>query len=272
MNADLDLAIRAARAGGAILREGLDRELDVAEKDDQRSSIVTWADLRSQEEIVRIISEARPGHAIVGEEGSGGADESDHTWYVDPVDGTTNYSHGLPCYCVSIALCDAAGVAAGVVFDPWHDDLFAAARDGAATHNGTPMAVAPTATLRSSLLSTQVQSDDPAVWERYLDRVRRFLGAGRAVRSLGSPALAMAYVARGWLDCFCEEHMSPWDTLAGALLVERAGGRVTDFAGHARPVAAHADVLATNRLLHDELVALLLEPSAAPTAGGESRA
>ena len=251
------VAAQAARVGGAVLRSALGRDLETAEKDGSRSSIVTWADLRAQEEIVRVISTAFPDHAIVGEEGNAGAAASEHVWYVDPVDGTTNYSHGLPQYCVSIALRDPEGIAVGVVYDPWRDDLFAATRDGVATHNGRTLRVAATAELRESLLSTQVQSDDPAVWERYLRRVRGFLGVGRAVRSLGSPALAMAYVARGWLDCFCEENMSPWDTLAGALLVERAGGRVTTFAGEPRPLDAPADVLASNGRLHAALVSLL---------------
>lgn len=262
MRGPAQVAVEAARKAGGLLRAGIEQELLVDEKDGSRSSIVTQVDVRAQEEIVRVIASAFPDHAIVGEEGSAGEAGADYVWYVDPIDGTTNYSHGLPQFCVSIALCEPGGVSVGVVYDPWHEDLFVATRDGHATHNRQPMTVAGTAELRGSLLSTQVQSDDPVVWERYLERVRRFLGVGRAVRSLGSPALAMAYVARGWLDCFCEEEMSPWDTLAGSLLVERAGGRVSDFEGTPRPTDRHSDVLATNGLLHDQLVALLTAATA----------
>lgn len=264
-----EVAMDAARAAAAILQQGLERDISISEKEESRSSIVTWADLRAQEEIVRVVSAAFPDHAIVGEEGLAGEEGGDFVWYVDPLDGTTNYSHHLPLYCVSLALCDSEGVALGLVLDPWRDDLFLATRGEAATHNGRKMSVATTRELRGSLLSTQVQSDDPAFWERYLERARAFLSVGRAVRSLGSPALAMAYVARGWLDCFCEEAMSPWDTLAGTLLVECAGGRVTDFEGSDRPADRHCDVLASNGGLHDELVALLATP-ASPRKGREN--
>jgi myo-inositol-1(or 4)-monophosphatase len=255
----LDVAVQAARAGGSVLRQGLERDLTVEEKEQSRSSIVTWADLRSQEEIARVIGAAFPDHAVRGEEGDAGAPDGEHVWYVDPVDGTTNYSHGFPCYCVSVAVVTADRIAAGVVYDPFREDLFAAECDGPATHNDVPMRVAPTAELRASLLSTQVQSDDPEGWARYLSRARAFLEVGRAVRSIGSPALAMAYVARGWLDCFCEEAMAPWDTLAATLLVERAGGQVTAFDGSDRPLATASDVLASNGLLHEQLIAVLNE-------------
>lgn len=258
-----EVAVRAARAGGAVLREGLARDLEVTEKDNSRSSIVTWADLRSQRVIAEVIGRAFPDHTIRGEEGDAGRASAEHVWYVDPVDGTTNYSHGFPCYCVSVAVVDGQGIAAGVTYDPLREDLFAASRDGEATHNEAPIKVAATAELHASLLSTQVQSDDPRMWERYLDRVRAFLGVGRAVRSIGSPALAMAYVARGWLDCFCEEAMAPWDTLAGTLLVERAGGCVTTFEGELRPLDRSADVLASNGRLHAELLSLLTKPDLA---------
>lgn len=259
----VDVALEAATAASAVLAQGLERQLDVREKGADRSSIVTWADLRSQEAIVGVIERAFPDHVIRGEEGNAGAGAGAVSWYVDPVDGTTNYSHGLPYYCVSIAAADTDGIAAGVILDPVRNDIFVATRDGDATHNGERMQVSATAELRSALMSTQVQSDDPEMWERYLDRARALLGVGRAVRSLGSPALAMAYVARGWLDCFCEESMAPWDTLAGTLLVERAGGVVTDFEGSGRPVDGTTDVLASNRLLHDDF-ASLLSPGTAP--------
>jgi myo-inositol-1(or 4)-monophosphatase len=135
--------------------------------------------------------------------------------------------------------------------------MFTAIRDGGATLNGCPIMVSANTQLRSSLVSTQVQSDDALVLDRYTGRLRTFLGVVRAVRSLGAPALALAYVACGRLDAFFEADMSPWDTLAGTLLVEEAGGLVTTFAGVHRPTDHRADILATNGPLHGDILARL---------------
>lgn len=260
----LEIAIEAAKAGGAVLRRGLDRDLETHEKDASRTSIVTWADIRSQEEIVRVIRGAYPDHTVVGEEGTVGQGGGDSVWFVDPLDGTTNNSHGYPFYCVSIAQCDPRGIAHGVVYDPYHEDLFVAVRGGGATHNGRRIAVSSIRDLRASLIATEVQSDVPAMLDRYAERSRRLVEVARAVRAPGAPALALAYVARGWLDAFCEPDLSPWDTLAGALLVQEAGGHVTTFDGSPRSVDRHATILASNGLLHQELLKLL-EPEIAST-------
>lgn len=266
----LDVAVEAARAAGAVLLEGRERELEIHEKDGSRTSIVTWADLRSQEEVVRVLRAAYPEHAVVGEEGPAGDPGATHVWFVDPLDGTTNYAHGFPFYCVSVALRDPGGIALGVVYDPFHEDLFVATRGGGATHNGRPLAVSRIRDLRGSLLATHVQSDDPSVLDRYARRARRFVGVARDHRATGAPALVLAYVACGRLDGFCEEQMSPWDTLAGTLLVEEAGGRVTTFDGASRPLDGHSDILASNGPLHDRLLELL-EPETELALAGEER-
>jgi myo-inositol-1(or 4)-monophosphatase len=227
------------------------------EKDSSRTSIVTTTDLRSQEAIVRVIRRSCPDDLIIGEEGEDGESHALSRWYVDPLDGTTNYAHRLPFYCTSIAYCDAGGIGIGVVHDPLRNDMFVAVRGGGATRNGERIAVSAHRHLRNSLLSTQVQSDDPAVLDRHAARLRSFLNAARAVRSLGAPALALAYVSCGWLDAFCEDNMSPWDTLAGALLIEEAGGRSTTFGGTPRPFDQRADILATNGHLHEQLIHIL---------------
>jgi myo-inositol-1(or 4)-monophosphatase len=253
----IDVAIEAARAAGKILKVGRERDLQVEEKDSSHTSIVTWADLQSQAEIFRIIRARFPSDAIIGEEGTDGDATNRSRWYVDPLDGTSNYSHGLPFYCISIAYCDNAGIALGVVLDPFHDDLFVAERDKGATHNGSPISVSDHRELRTSLLSTQVQSTDPAVLDRYAARHRRFAEAARAVRSLGAPALALAYVARGWLDAFCEPNISPWDSLAGQLLIEEAGGTVSTFTGKPRLIDSYSDLLGTNGHIHERMIGLL---------------
>jgi myo-inositol-1(or 4)-monophosphatase len=251
----VEVAIEAAKIAGAVIQSSNGAELNVQEKDSSRTSIVTAADLRSQQEVMRVIRRACPHDLIVGEEGSDGKRTSPSRWYVDPLDGTTNFAHRLPFYCVSIAYCDADGVAIGVVYDPVRGDMFTAVRDGGATLNGRPIAVSANHQLRSSLLATQVQSDDAEVLDRYTSRLRTFLGVARAVRSLGAPALALAYVACGRLDAFFENDMSPWDTLAGTLLIEEAGGLVTTFGGAARPTNDKADILATNGHLHGDMLA-----------------
>jgi myo-inositol-1(or 4)-monophosphatase len=253
----LDVAIAAAKNAAAVIQANNGADLNIQEKDSSRTSIVTAVDLRSQQEIIRTIRQAFPHDLIVGEEGSDGKGTSASRWYVDPLDGTTNYAHGLPFYCVSIACCDEVGIAAGVIYDPLRDEMFTAMRDRGARLNGSPIAVSANTQLRSSVVSTQVQSDDAAVLDRYASRLRGFLGAARAVRSLGAPALALAYVACGRLDAFFEADMSPWDTLAGTLLVEEAGGRATTFDGLKRSTDQKADIVATNGRLHEQITARL---------------
>jgi myo-inositol-1(or 4)-monophosphatase len=262
----LEVAIEAAKIAGAVIGSSNSTDLSIREKDSSRSSIVTVADLRSQQEVIRTIRRAFPHDLIVGEEGVDGNGPSPSRWYVDPLDGTTNFAHRLPFYCISIAYCDADGVAAAVVYDPTRREMFTAVRNGGARLNDSPITVSPNTQLRSSLLATQIQSDDEKALDRYACRLRRFLGMARAVRSLGAPALALAYVACGRLDAFFEADMSPWDTAAGALLVEEAGGRVTTFSAAARPIDQKADILASNTLLHHDILAILIQPSD-PTSG-----
>jgi len=268
----LKVAIAAAKAGGEVLKRGRTRELEIKEKDESRTSIVTSVDLQSQQEIVNVIRKAFPGHAIVGEEGTTGDSQAECIWFVDPLDGTTNYSHGLPFYCVSVALCDQHGICAGVIYDPYREDLFLASRGGGAKLNGRGVVVSSTRSLRTSILATQVQSDNPIMLDRYASRSRRFVASARAHRAIGSPALSLAYVAAGWLDAYCEPDMSPWDTLAGTLLVREAGGRVTTFVGEELPVRKPASILASNGLLHADLLQLLKsdDVTASTTASIES--
>jgi myo-inositol-1(or 4)-monophosphatase len=251
------VAIEAAKAAGAALRVAHDHDLKVEEKNASRTSIVTSADLQSQDIIFGIIRRAFPDDAIVGEEGNHGDERAAARWYVDPLDGTTNFSHRLPFSCVSIAYCDGGAISLGVVYDPHRDDLFVATRGGGAFRNGERIGVSGDAELRTCLLATQVQSDDTAVLDRYTARMRRFLDLVRGVRVIGAPALALAYVACGWLDAFCEDNMSPWDTLAGSLLIQEAGGAVTDFQNRDRPSDRHTDILASNGRVHDKLISEL---------------
>ena len=257
----LEVAVRAARAGGAVLRESLAGELDIEHKDGH-ADLVTAADRRSQEAVFAVIREAFPDHALLGEEGTAGAAAADEVWIVDPLDGTTNYVHGWPMFSVSIAHHAGGRPVCGVVLDPWNEELYAATAGGGATCNGVPLRVSHVAELSRSLLVTQVQSSDPAVIREYVERLERLILLAGGVRNPGSPALVLCAVAAGRLDGFCERRIKAWDVAAGSLIVAEAGGRVSDFAGGPAGSLEPVDLVATNGRIHAKLIEALRAPHA----------
>jgi myo-inositol-1(or 4)-monophosphatase len=250
----LAVAVAAARAAGIVLVEGHSGPIDVAHKN-ERTSLVTAVDVAAQEEIARVISGHYPGHAIVGEEGTGGRDGGGITWLVDPLDGTSNYAHGVPMACTSVAVCDEAGVVAGAILEPFRDELFTASRGGGAWLGGARLSVSPTASPEQALVCTGVQSDSARAVAEFGRRITALANRCRAVRCLGSPALCLAYVAAGRIDAFLEADSTyAWDVGAGALLIAEAGGRIDDLDG--RPLnlgPGLANVLASNGPIHDAL-------------------
>jgi myo-inositol-1(or 4)-monophosphatase len=259
----LAVAVAAARAGGAVLIEGLHRPKQIELKS-ERASIVTWADVTSQAAIFEVIGDAFPDHAILGEEGIGGASDSDHTWIVDPLDGTSNYAHGLPFACVSVALRDPHGVVVGAIFEPFRGELFTAARGRGAWLGSGPddrerLAVSSADSLARALVCTGIQSDDPAQIEAYGRRIVALYSSARGTRALGSPALCLAYVAAGRIDAFLERDATyAWDVAAGSLLITEAGGRCEDLDGGPLNLGAGvANVLGSNGAIHDDLAQLI---------------
>jgi myo-inositol-1(or 4)-monophosphatase len=248
------VAAAAARAAGVVLLERRGRPLDVAHKN-ERTSLVTAVDVAAQDEIVRVISGHYPRHAILGEEGHSGADVAELTWLVDPLDGTSNYAHGVPMACTSVAVCDEAGVVAAAILEPFRDELFTASRGGGAWLGGHRLQVSTTASPAQALVCTGVQSDDPTVVGEFGQRIVALVDRCRAVRCLGSPALCLAYVAAGRIDAFLEADSTyAWDVGAGALLIAEAGGRIDDLDGAPLNLGPGlADVLASNGLIHDAL-------------------
>ena len=250
----LDAAIAAARAGGAVLIEALRRPLEVEQKN-ERTSIVTWADLTAQEAIVRLIGERFPEHAILGEEGGVEVGGAAATWLVDPLDGTSNYAHGIPFACTSVAVRDSDGLAAGAILDPFRGELFTAVRGGGAWLGDERLAVSRTEALGRSLVCTGIQSDEADEIAAFGRRIVALCGACRAVRCVGSPALCLAYVAAGRIDAFVERDATyAWDVGAGALMIAEAGGHSEDLDGGPLNLGPGlANVLASNGRIHAEL-------------------
>ena len=259
----LDQAVAIARGAGAILADGFERPgSDTGVELKGAIDLVTESDRASERYILGEIARRFPGHAVLAEE-SGGAGAArpgqappPWRWIVDPLDGTTNFAHGLPFFCVSIALEVDGERALGVLHDPLRDETFAAVRGAGATLNGVPIRVSEAKALDRALGCTGFPYD---VMEKPEETIRFFaplLPLLRGVRRLGSAALDLGYVACGRLDLFWEVKLHAWDVAAGILIVEEAGGRVTDFAGG--PVAADpVEIAATNGALHPALLAAL---------------
>jgi myo-inositol-1(or 4)-monophosphatase len=254
-NAELRLATAAARAGGAVLLKRLraGADLEVGYKD-ARANLVTAADREAQRAVTALILATFPRHLVNGEEGTAGSPGSSHVWYVDPLDGTTNYAHGIPFFCVSVALRAHGRTVAGAVYDPLHDELYAAAAGGGATLNGAPLRVSPVSRLDRALVVAQAQTVDPDEIRAYARLVERLMSVTGGVRSLGSPALTLCAIAAGRLEAYCEYAMDPWDIAAGQLILEQAGGRLTLFDGRPHLSADRADVVASNSRIHADLI------------------
>lgn len=255
----LNFAIQTARDAGRILADRIGRALQVSNKGD--IDLVTEADLASEKLIIDRIKSHYPRHAILAEE-SGATDgieilpgQTDSRWIIDPLDGTTNYAHGYPCFCVSIALERAGSIEVGVVYDPTRDEMFAAERGQGATLNDRSIRVSGVEDLNSSMLCTGFPYN---VRERpnFARDFANFTMEAQAVRRDGSASLDLAYVACGRFDGFWEDGLKAWDVAAGVLLIEEAGGLITDFTG------AHLDiytpkVLASNGLIHNAMMRVL---------------
>src|SRR5262249_34276385 len=243
-------ATEIAQEAGRILCQEFGKPLEVAYKGE--ADLVTQADKRSEAAIVARLKDYFPEHAIAAEEGTGREAASEFRWHVDPLDGTTNFAHGYPCFCVSIALTQGDTLLAGVVFNPYYNELFAAARGEGATLNGKPIRASRVASLETSLLCTGFPVKKRGQAHANIEYYREFTLKSHGVRRDGSAALDLASVAAGRFDGFWEFGLNKWDTAAGTLLVEEAGGRISDFEG--QPYALGGPVvLATNGLIHEEV-------------------
>jgi len=255
----LNFAIQTARDAGAILADRFGRALQVSNKGD--IDLVTEADLAAEKLIIERIKSHYPRHAILAEESGTTAGfemvpgTSDWKWIVDPLDGTTNYAHGYPCFCVSIALEHAGVIEIAAIYDPTRDEIFTAERGRGATLNERRMRVLMVDDLNSAMLCIGFPYN---VRERpnFARQFANFTMEAQAVRRDGSAAIDLAYVACGRFDGFWEDGLNPWDVAAGVLLIEEAGGWVTDFGAGALDIYT-PKVLASNGLIHHDMMRVL---------------
>ena len=260
----IERALRAARQAaaeaGRLMRSGLDRDHQVQHK--SRFDLVTEVDEQCETAILAVLRDALPEATILAEESASGADpDAPLLWIVDPLDGTTNYAHGFPFFCCSLALKVEGRTELGLVYDPVRDERFEAIRGQGASLNDRPIRVSRTAALSEALLATGFPADRCDQPLTNLDRHAALTMRTRGVRRAGSAALDLSYVACGRLDGYWEHRIFAWDVAAGGLLVQEAGGRVTRTDG-APFDGSGLDTCASNGHLHDALLASLAEPQA----------
>ncbi len=246
---DLEIAVEAARTGGAIIGDAFGQAIHADYKG--RFDPVTTVDHASEEAIVDIITGARPDDGIVAEE-AGGLESSGRYWIIDPLDATVNFIHGIPQIAVSIALWDGKNPMLGVIYDPLRDELFTAATGAGAHLNGERMSVSGTTELERAVVATGFPYDHGDHAEEYAAALAAVLETVNGIRRFGSAALDLAWVAAGRFDAYWEMAIAPWDQAAGIIAVREAGGRVTDPFG-AESVPWTKLVLASNGALHEAL-------------------
>lgn len=250
----LQEAISAARVAGQYQMSRFASNLDIELKGEK--NLVTEVDKESERLIVEHLLSCFPDHDIIAEEGDYLQSDSPYRWIIDPVDGTTNYAHGYPWFCTSIALQVKGEMLAGVIYNPVYDELFTATKGGGAYLNGKRLSVSTRTPLNNALLGTGFPYDcatDPA--NNFANFIA-FQKSARGIRRAGAAALDLAYVAAGRLDGFWELKLKAWDVAAGVLMVREAGGVVTTFDGSSYDVF-NDKIVASNGLIHDEMITML---------------
>jgi len=260
MNTYLSFTLAVAREAGELLKSKLNDRHTIEFKGE--INIVTEVDRMSEALILSAIRRQYPGHDVLAEESSATHNGSSFRWIIDPLDGTTNYAHGYPVFCVSIALEIEGDICLGVVFNPMLDEMFVAEKGGGAYLNSRNLSVSKTAILSHSLLATGFPYD---IRENENNNISYFTEMARkvqAIRRAGSAALDLAYVAAGRFDGFWELKLMPWDTAAGCLLVQEAGGLITDLSGLPFHLQS-PHVIASNGRLHQDMIAVFSQTAGA---------
>lgn len=245
----------AIKASGAIIQTYFQGQF-IVESKDGINNLVTEVDKLSEQKIIGIIKEHFPDHSIISEESGEDKQDSPYQWIIDPIDGTVNFAHGIPICCVSIALKKDKELILGSVYNPMMNELFFAEKGKGATLNGLPIYVSKKSDFRKACLVTGFPYKWPDMAEHPIKVFERFVLEGLPVRRLGSAAIDLCWVACGRFDGFWEYNLSSWDVAAGYLIVEEAGGRITNFEGD-RYSVFDKQTLATNGLIHDEMLSLI---------------
>ena len=252
----LSAAQAAALAAGRLLRDNISGTRKILHKG--IINLVTEMDMLSERLIVKSLRSSFPKHNIISEEEANIRKGSDFTWIIDPLDGTTNYAHGYPCFCVSIALEWESDIILGVVYDPMRDELFSAQKGKGALLNAKSIRVSSVGKLINGLLATGFPYDRKVSKINNVNYFRDLLMASQEIRRDGAAALDLCYVACGRFDGFWELKLKPWDVAAGSLMVREAGGMVSDFTGSRFSVYDH-EVVASNGKVHQQMLSVLLK-------------
>ncbi len=247
----LDAAIDAARIAGRIQLEGWGKKHDIEHKG--VANLVTDVDLRCENAVIESIRGQFPGHTFLAEEGGESNPGADHVWIIDPLDGTTNYAHDYPRFCVSIGLAIKGAVVVGAVYSAVTDELFTAVRGEGAFLNGKPIRTSEVGEVENSLICTGFSYDKEKRMKEDIEAFLKILPEAQAIRRDGCAALDLCYVACGRFDAYWELSLSPWDVAAGILMIEEAGGKVTDLKGE-KPDLWGKEFLGSNEFIHAQMV------------------
>lgn len=250
------IALQAARRASSMMIGALSRLNTIQVKEKGRNDYVTEVDLRAEEIIVEILTEAYPDYGILSEEGGLMKENEDTFWIIDPLDGTKNYIHGVPHFSISIALSVKAEIHHGMIYDPIREEVFAASKGAGAFLNQRRLRVSEQSTLPGALIGTGFPYREQAQLDQYLGQLKRILSKVGGVRRTGSAALDLAYVAAGRYDGFWETGLKIWDVAAASIIVKEAGGIISDYDGKEQTFKAD-QIVAGNENIHGQLIGLL---------------
>ncbi len=251
----VDKVIQISKEAGQIIREGFGKNFGVEYKTNS-ANLVTDIDKKSEQTIINFIKKEFPSHTVIAEETGRHQNISDYTWVVDPLDGTTNFTHGLPIFSVSIGVLKGDEIICGVVYDVMNDVVYSAEKGSGSFKNSDKLSVSRNSNLEESVLVTGFPYDISKNPHKAIEKFVSFLKAARAIRRLGSAAIDMCYVASGVFDGFWEVYLNSWDMAAGKLIIEEAGGLVTDFSGKKIDIFSN-QILASNGRVHNSMLEIL---------------